>query len=62
MGGDKEILVELQRIRKLIVLQLVEQGVSPSQIGRALGITTAKDVRKLVPVKKARSKMDEGKI
>lgn len=53
MPLEKDIYLELSRIRKLLVLQLIEQGVSASQIGKALGITVAKDVRKLIPVKKS---------
>jgi len=56
-GSDENrLLEEVTRIRKLLILQLVSQGISSSAIGKCLGITTASQVRKLVPVKSLKKK------
>jgi predicted transcriptional regulator len=60
-GSDENrLLEEVIRIRKLLILQLVSQGLSPSAIGKGLGITTASQVRKLVPVKILKKKNKKG--
>lgn len=49
MNDLKRLEKELIAIKKLIMLQLRAQGYSPTAIGKALGITRASDVRKLIP-------------
>jgi hypothetical protein len=58
---DSQLLDELLRVRKLLILGLVAQGVRPSTIGKALGVTAASAVRALVPVKSIPRKAKEKK-
>ena len=54
MEKKDEIVKELDAIKKLLVLQLYHQGVSPENIAKASGIST-KTIYKFVPKLKKKS-------
>jgi len=52
MGREKKSeLKELEQIKRLLVLQLIKDGVTATQIGKALGITQQR-VSQMFPVSK----------
>ena len=57
-GNDDKLLAELIAIKKLLMLQLIVNGVNATDIGNTLGLTKAR-IGQIVPVaqiKKARKK------
>lgn len=52
MGREKKSeLKELEQIKRLLVLQLIKDGVTATEIGKALGITQQR-VSQMFPVSK----------
>jgi hypothetical protein len=45
----KTFMKEVKAIKRLLMLQLTAQDFSRTKIGKAVGVTRASDVRKLIP-------------
>lgn len=54
--ASRAVARELVALKKLLCLWLQSQGLNRSVIAKSLGITTAADVRKLMPVEKITSR------
>lgn len=57
---DEEAVKELQAIKMLLVLQLLESGVKQSVIASFLGVSDATVSRMLAGTKRKRAKTDAG--
>jgi predicted transcriptional regulator len=55
----KKILVELEMIRKIKVIELMERGYSQSKLGKALGLSQATVSRMMAGKKPAKDKAIE---
>lgn len=52
---EKILLKELTEIKKLLILSLINKGVTDEVIGKVLGVSSTR-IRQIVPLKAARGK------